>query len=148
MARKARTIDTCTAQMLRCARHPLIPVSQKEFCWQGIECRPTAVYIAGHALMVVSSAAGSDPRDPSHFDRQNAQLAALIVARSMHWPRGREVRALLQYEEGLNVEVSVSLQGLSERIAECRSRLRLPRPPQRLPNAVVTYLMGFIRRVR
>lgn len=148
MARKARPIDTRTAEMLRCARHPLRPVTQNEFRWQGIECRPTAVYIADHALLVICAAAGSDPRDPSDFDRQNAQLAALIVARSIRWPRGREVRALLQYEEGMNVEVSVSLQGLSERIADCLSRLRLPSPPQRLPNAVVTYLIGFIRRVR
>ena len=151
MARKARSIhsiDTRTAEMRRCARHPLIPVPQQEFRWRGIECRPSAVYIARHALLVICTALGSDPRDPSDFDRQNAQMTAFIVARSIRWPAGREVRALLQYTDGVNVEISISVQGLSQQIAECLSRLQLPRPQQGLPNAVVTYLVGFIRRVR
>lgn len=148
MPRKSSSVDTRTAQMLRCARHPLISVNKQEFRWQGIECRPAAVYIADRTLLVISAAEGADPREPSNFDRQNAQLTAFLVARSIRWPRSREVRALLRYGDGMNVEVSASAQGLSQRITECLARLQLPGPPDALPNAVMTYLLGFIRRVR
>ncbi len=141
-------LDTRTAQMLRCARQPLVSISRTDYCWQGVECRPFAVYTTGRTLIVVSEATGGDPRDASPFDRQNAVLAAFVVAQSMGWPREHELRALLEYPPGIKVEVSVSTHGLGGRISDCLSKLNAAVPVSALPSSLVTYLLGFIRRIR
>ncbi len=138
-------MSTRTAEMHRCARHPLVPVTQETFHWRGVQCRPDAVYKTGGALLVVTAATGTDPYHVSPFDRQNAELAAVVVARSMGWDR--EVRALLRFPQNTVVEVSVSTHGLGRRVSDCAKSLRSAVGSNNVPSAIITYVLAFMKRV-
>ena len=144
----APKMDTRTLQMLRCAREPLTSLSTRSYQWNGVECRPMGVYKTDNKLIVVTEATGASSAEPSRFDRDNAELTAYIVAQALGWPRGHCIQALLRYPDGINVEVMVSRQGLGQRISACLSRLGGPESPTRVPGTVITYLMGFVRRIR
>ncbi|TVQ47663.1 MAG: hypothetical protein EA371_07430 [Gammaproteobacteria bacterium] len=144
----APKMDTRTLQMLRCARERLTSLSRRSYQWNGVECRPTGVYKTADKLIVVTDATGTTPGEPSAFDRGNAELTAYIVARALGWPKEHCIQALLRYQDDINVEVGVSIQGLSQRISGCLSKLRGPTIQTRVPGIVMTYLMGFIRRIR
>ena len=111
--------------------------------WHGIVAQVEALLIDRNDLVILVSAAGDNPRNPSEHDITHAQVASLIVMKQQQFSAYKKrTRTYLTYTSGCRVEVDCDLRRTEIELRKTLGDRKDKQPEVPMPSPLMSFFIN------